>query len=198
MVSCEGQLSQFLRCVVKYTRAHISFLILMSKIGMRHMILLLTLPSLSAVMESLNWRTHRILPLYILKAFWMFTSLPSLMKSSQRYQTPDFCLKYPPLYSNRSFFGGFPHIAQKWSKLLGHILTRWCWIRLRPPRIWPYYERECDFRATPYFIPIFWHQCFALVKFLHGYFEVLNPEHVLQPDQPHQLVFGGAVQVLVL
>ena len=133
-----------------------------------------------------------------LKAFWMFTSLPSLMKSSQRYQTPDFCLKYPPLYSNRSFFGGFPHIAQKWSKLLGHILTRWCWIRLRPPRIWPYYERECDFRATPYFIPIFWHQCFALVKFLHGYFEVLNPEHVLQPDQPHQLVFGGAVQVLVL
>ena len=40
MVSCEGQLWQFLRCVVKYTRAHISFLILMSKIGMLHMILL--------------------------------------------------------------------------------------------------------------------------------------------------------------
>ena len=53
------------------------------------------------VLELKNTLT---LALYILMAFWMFTSIPSLMKSSQRYQTPDFCLKYPPLYSNRSFF----------------------------------------------------------------------------------------------
>ena len=43
-------------------------------------------------------------------------------------------------------------------------------------------------------IPIFWYQCFALIKFFHSYSGVLNPKLALQPVQPNQLVFGGAVE----